>query len=1227
MGLPITYIPIDRRHALANDTSIPEWVMGATLFADISGFTPLTEALVRELGPNRGAEELTSILNQIFDAIINDLHRFGGSVLTFSGDAITCWINGDYGPRAIACALAMQKTMQQFAHMTTPAGQSFRLAMKTAVSSGPARRFLIGSADHLRMDVLTGETLVTLAEAEQLAERGELLIDAMTARVHKDILTIVDWRQKDDSSERFAVVSEIKSEIAEAPWEPVSKTAIDLPTQRSWLLPAIYGRVQSGTDDFLAELRPISVLFMRFGGIEYDTDLSAGEKLDTFIKDAQTILAKYESNVLQVTIGDKGSYLYAAFGAPVIHEDDTNRAISAALDLQSAAVRIHRLSQVQIGITAGRVWAGAYGGENRRTYGVLGDVVNLSARLMMAAKPGQILATREIYQSTQHLAEWVPLPNIKVKGKAESIEVFDLKQLRKHYSAGLQAPKYTFPMVGRTAEVGKIDDVLTLSLTSSGQLVGLSGEAGIGKSRLVADIIEMTNERGIVGYGGECQSYGTNSSYLVWQSIWRSFFNLDGNLSQSAQIETLKHQLAQIDPDLLPRLPLLGSVVGLIIPDNDFTKSFDAKLRKDSLQSLLIECLQVRSRQRPLIFVLEDCHWIDPLSLELLNVISRAITSLPVMIMLAYRPVEWLIAEIQTLRERENFTEIKLEEFSSEETNELVKLKLFQLGSSVSEPSPLLVQQVSQRTQGNPFYIEELLNYLHDRSIDPGDIHSLATIDLPTSLHSLVLSRIDQLNESERITIKVASVIGRLFKAAMLYGVYPQRDDVQKIKTDLDRLTQLDMTVQDFETPELTYLFKNVVTREVTYENLPYEIRATLHNQVGKFIEDTYQDVISQYVDLLAHHYALSNNRPKKREYLEKAGYAAQARFANEAAIDYFDRLLPMLKPKQKINILIELGNILELVGKWEDAAKRYNALLDIALDLADIEATAKARTLIADLFRKQGDYQEASQLLMLARSGFESIGNKEGLGETLRIAGTLAAQQGDFEAAKVIYQQSLVIQRELDAKPIIAALLSNLGIVARYEGEYEEAQRLNSEALQLRREVEDQRAISISLNNLGNVALDQRDFSTAQHHMEEALEIMRKIGDTSSIAIALNNLGNILRDQEEFKVARRFYNEGLEINATLGNKWALAYLFEDMGCLEAMEGQPERASQLIGAASLLREEIGAPLSDAEHRKLMARLVDAKLELAPEGWTIGFLDGQTLDLKAVVGYALRAEMV
>ena len=171
------YIPGDRRHALATGTTMPDRVRGAALFADISGFTPLTEALANELGPQRGAEELTANLNRVFHALIAELERFGGHVIYFSGDAITCWIDGDDGARATACALAMQSAMGRLAEVVTPGGSRVPLAMKAAVAVGAARRFLVGDPDIQRIDVLAGRLIDALATAEHLAERAEVVLD------------------------------------------------------------------------------------------------------------------------------------------------------------------------------------------------------------------------------------------------------------------------------------------------------------------------------------------------------------------------------------------------------------------------------------------------------------------------------------------------------------------------------------------------------------------------------------------------------------------------------------------------------------------------------------------------------------------------------------------------------------------------------------------------------------------------------------------------------------------------------------------------------------------------------------------------------------------------------------------------------------------------------------------------------------------------------------------
>jgi predicted ATPase len=976
----------------------------------------------------------------------------------------------------------------------------------------------------------------------------------------------------------------------------------------------------------LAELRPTLALFLRFSGIDYDQDEAAGHKLDTYIRWVQNVLARYEAYLLQLTIGDKGSYLYAAFGAPVAHEDDAERAMSAALELRHPPASIDFIDPPQIGISHGQMLTGAYGGTTRCTYGVLGDEVNMAARLMQAAKPGQVLVSRAAQQFAKDDFIWSELPPLKVKGKTDSVIAFSLEGQQGRRALHLREPEYTLPMVGREAELARIEEKLNQVLAGHGQLIGITAEAGMGKSRMVAEVIHIGGNRDLVGYGGECQSFGTNISYLVWQPIWQGLFGIDAAWDVDTQIKAVSKQLAAIDPALVPRLPLLGTVLNLPISDNELTQSFDAKLRKSSLESLLVECLRAKSKQRPLLLVLEDCHWLDPLSHDLLEIIARAIVDLPVLLVMNYRPPDIERLQAPRVSQLAHFTESELNDFSPVDAERLITLKIDQLFGVQTGISSTLIEQITTRAGGNPFYIEELLNYLQDKGFDPHNTDSLKTFDLPTSLHSLILRRIDQLTESQKSTLKVASVIGRLFRAAWLWGMSPELGEEDRIKSNLDDLSRLDLTPMDTPEPELAYLFKHVITQEVAYESLPYATRAILHNQLGQFIEENYHSRVVQYVDILAFHYDRSDNEAKKREYLLKAGEAARADYANQAAIDYFRRVLPLISGAEQVTVTRKLGDVLQLAGEWPEADIQYHQALTLAQKLNDQSSQAWCQTALGELRGwKQGKYAEASDWLGRAQTVFAQINDQHGVGEVLKLKGTLAAMQGNLEEARTLYERSLEVFENLGDKEKIANTLNNLAIVARYRGDYEAARTLNEQALRLRYELGNKWAIANSLNNLGNVFLDQGDYLAARTQLEVAVDLQREIGDRFSIANALHSLGDVTRDQGDYGAARPVYEESLTIVRELGERFLLAQILEGMGGLAALQGQAKRAIALVTAAGTLRETIGAPLSPTFQQKIDDILRPARQTLGESGVVLAEEKGKTMPLDQVIEYALQPD--
>ncbi len=1210
-------------HPAAKSLGQEQRFEAAVLFSDIAGFTVISEALMAT--GRRGSEELTRILNSYFEPMIALIHAHGGIIGRFGGDSISVLFPLAAGGavqaarQALACAQKMQSRMSNYAALATQAGQ-FSLAMKAGLAIGPLFCTTVGEPGTRLEYIIAGEALELAAEAEHRAERGQIV-------AHRSLCEKIEELAPCKGQDPFGVV-----DPREIPAQPVPLPRLGQPSSRAaqilaaFIHPSVAERIRDEQISFINEHRKVTVLFVGFGGFDYCGDSQVNPKLQRYFGRVVQVIQRYDGYLNKIDMGDKGSLYLVLFGAPIAHEDDAERALRCALDLRSLGD-----APVHIGVNTGFVFSGQVGSVLRQEYTVMGDAVNLAARLMQAALPGQILVSEATYQEAGKDFDWRGQEDVQVKGKAREITIFSLRGLRARRSLHLQEIDYALPMVGRKAELDLIDGRIGRVLQGKGQIVGICAEAGMGKSRLAAEAIQHAYGRGLSGYGGECLSHGTTTSYLVWRNILRGLFGLTPGANHENQLAMLEAGLARIDQQFLARLPLLAAVVNLSIPENDVTRGMEARLRKESLEALLVACIAHKARQEPLLLVLEDCHWIDPLSNDLLETVGRALADLPVLLLVIYRPAE-AHGEQPGVKRFGYFAEIQLTEFNSVEADELIRLKLRQLFGPAAQLPPAIGARITERAQGNPFFIDEMVNLIRDRQLTTDNGEALSSLELPSSLHGLIISRIDQLAEKTKTTLKVASVIGRTFRAAWIWGIYPEAGSPAQVKRQLTELSHLDITPLDKPEPELEYLFKHIITREVAYESLADATRAMLHLQTGRYIEQQYPAEIDRYLDLLAYHYGLSADQQKQRLYFRKAGDAARANYANEAALTYYQRLLPLCQEHEKSEIMLIMGEIWQLTGKWEEAESIFRQALAHCEQRGDAPALARCQLALGILLRHKGQFSDALRWLECARNGFESEPVGDQLVNCLREIGVVAWSQGDLDTALAHFQHCRQLAEASYDRRSTYRAIGNIGIVYQFQGDYDQALAYFKQGYQLAQEIDDRQGMATLIGNMGNIYLERGEYGNAFSCYSSNLNIAIELGDLLGINIAVGNMGIVYWQQGDYESALACQIYNLHIAMQMGDLPGISMALWYLTSIKMRQGDLLAADDLIQRAIRIAQDIDIPYelcdylySQAEVHALQGRYTSANqiiteaLRLADEVEHLGIrFKGQVLAQKLAV---------
>lgn len=1172
------YLPEDRLVELAGGPVVGSLSEGSVLFADVVGFTRLTTRLAQLFGPRRGAEEVPLYLNRLYEAVISEVTGFGGSAIGFAGDAVTCWFAGDDGMVATACALAMQGAMAQFAAVAldgAPGTEPVSLALKVTVGAGRARRFVVGDPAVQLIDVIAGGPVARIETLERVVSTGQVVVGPEVAAVLGNAFELGDVAPQEGAAAPPPPKLVLAGAARRGAPGAARRRAPPVELLAPWLLPTVRRRLGAGAGDFLTELRPVAALFVNFAGIDIDEDGEAAGKLDEVVRRAQHVATEYEGNVLQVTSGDKGNYLYLAFGAPVAHEDDVRRAAAAALDLRDALSRLGFLSHLSLGLGHGAARTGAYGSAARRTYGALGEGTNMAARMMSAAPHGRVYASGDFAAALGDGFVLRRVPGVRVKGRDAPVRTFELTCAA---APGTGRGVRRRALVGRERELALLRGQLEAARTD-GRVVQLVADAGMGKSELLTHALAGEERLRVVRGGG--QAFGRAAPYQLWRGVYGQLLGLGTGGTVTERVAAVTEALTVVDAALAAQAPLLAPVLDLPLDEGAAPGAAEAEERGAARRALLLAIFRHAAREtfeggRTLVLLLEDLHWLDPASEELLQAVAQAVPAAKAALFTTSRPGGGASPPPGAIPGATLLELAPLEEGAAREVAAARLTAEPRLDARREE----LVDAIVTRSGGNPFYLHELVTDLLQRVAatstppDPGagaraGRTPAAAPDLPTSLHSLILGRLDRLTDAQRVNLKVASVVGREFRSGWVAACRPGASgagvEAAFLGTDAVGLTR------PLAPEPPSHEFNHAITHEVAYESQARADRARLHTALARYLEAEVASPAEPHLDLLAYHYALGVDAAKARYYLAAAGAAAKAAYANRAALYYYGRLLSLQTGAERLATLLELGEVASFVGDYGAARSHLDEALVAATEHGAELAGATALRLLGELLEREGDHAAARERLEAAAITCRRLGAAAELTRVLlALGGNVLWHLGDYDAAEAQLAEAVRLARAAGDARATARALHGAANIHLYRGDTAAAEATFSESLAVRRAAGDDYGVANGLNNLAIVRANAGDAQQAEALFAESLAIRRRLGDAAGVAVALNNLGYMAEARGDLPDAKRLYEESLAARRQLGDRLGVAVSLNNLAGLTLRAGDAGTARALYGESAAL---------------------------------------------------------
>jgi len=651
-----------------------------------------------------------------------------------------------------------------------------------------------------------------------------------------------------------------------------------------YIPPELKERILQAGKQIESERRFVTVLFADVSGYTSISEKLDPETVTMIMNDLFngliSIIIKYEGLIIDFF----GDGILCIFGAPLAHENDPERAIRTALEMMPYVERFNKVSPhklstplgLHIGIHSGLVVVGNVGSDLRMSYSAVGDTVNLCSRIADHAIKGEIYISENTYKLLPNQLNTEPSESVRLKGKAEPVVVYKLRSIEDEPVADSVTGEKGF--VGRRKEKETISQVLSKVLEKKEQRILICGEPGVGKTRLKEELERKSISREFVTFEGKCSSFETKTPYYLWNTLLKDMFSISSEAPE-AEVKKLLHDTLSI-LSINAEEPYLATLLSLryeeILLEED-------QERKKRIFEAVYKLIDKFGRRQPTVFILEDLHWADRFSKELLEFLMKKDELVPSLFCIIFRPE---YTDYKNIMNRGHL--INLDRLSEEDTLELIKLRL----NTESVPDNLQ-ELINRRTQGNPFFIEESLKTLVERefiSVSKGKVKLLSEnleSGVPDTVQGVVMARIDRLEGRIREVLLNASVIGREFSRTIIERVIDKKEDVL---SHLSHLKGLELILEKSEVQEFEYLFKHYMIQEVAYNTILINKRKKLHALIAKAIEEIYHDRLKELYELLAFHYEKAEEWEKAAEYYGRSGRKVREIYTEEESKDLFER-------------------------------------------------------------------------------------------------------------------------------------------------------------------------------------------------------------------------------------------------------------------------------------------------------------------------------------------------